>query len=204
MLEVNTISRIQGDFPSVWLVADFPKNFHVQCVAVSTKLIRKQKWSWLVILPCPALPSHNLIGWSYWSMAVAERNWKRTFTKIVSKFWKILRAIRFLWKCFWQNSWKTKFWEGLSEFSESLKISRSLRKTLWTNSVKIFLAKLSSSSRWISGILSFFRVINYLLTACAMPWNTTPSVFTHGPRKLSPYFKTLVQVFYGRTLATDL
>ena len=38
--------------------------------------------------------------------------------------------------------------------------------------------------------------------ARAVPWNTKPSLFTHGPRKLGPYFKTSGLVFHGTALAS--
>ena len=80
---------------------------------------------------------------------------------------------------------------------------KTLGKWFWTNFVKKIseiVGKFSVNVRYI-----FVFAINKLFTnriARAVQWNTKSSFFTHGPRKLSPYFKISDLVFHGAALAS--
>ena len=65
---------------------------------------------------------------------------------------------------------------------------------------KIFFEELLVNVRIFSFLPCYKLFINRI--ARALPWNTKPSFFTHGPRKLGPYFKTSGLVFHGMALAS--
>ena len=154
----------------------------------------------------PSLLSRNLIGWSSGRMAqscpmdsTAKQDWK---IKIVSKFSESYETQ--------ENAFdKTRERLFFGEFSVSFRTilgkfenqQRSLGKWFWTNFAK---NNFSENCRWVISRFSFLACNKLFINriAHAVRWNTKPSFFTHGPRKLGPYFKTSVLVFHGTALAS--
>ena len=160
----------------------------------------------------PALLSRNAIGWSSGRIApscpmdsAAKQNWKRMFNKIVSNFRETSESYKTWEKAF--NKTRERLFFG--EFSASFRTvfgkfenqQKTLGKWFWTNFVKIFF---SENCRLMFRIFSFlpYNTLSINRTARAVPWNTKSSSFTHGPRKLGPYFKTSGLVFHGTALAS--
>ena len=148
-----------------------------------------------------ALLSRNLIGWSSGRIepsccinSAAKRNWQRTLTKILRKLRKVIKLGE---KAFH----KTRERLFLGKFSVSFRSifgkfenqQKTLGKWFWTSFVEqYFFRQLSANFRWMFGIFSFFLCNKLFINRIprAVPWNTKPSFFTHGHRKLGPYFKT--------------
>ena len=115
------------------------------------------------------------------------------FNKIVSNSRKTSEIYRTQEKVF--NKTRERFFSENSRwvFGKFENQQKTLGKSFWTNFVKkYFLGELSANCRsmfWIFSFLSSNKLfINRI--ARAVPWNTKPSYFTHGPHKLGPYFKT--------------
>ena len=153
----------------------------------------------------PALLSRSLIGWSSryparWIQLPNEID-NACLTKLSQILEKLQKVIK-LGKVFLKNLWAIFFPIILGEFSENSRINRKP----WENdfgliSWKIFFRRIVGQC---SEYFRFWHIINYLLSGLlgAGPWNTKPSFFTHGPRKLGPYFRASGLAFHGTALAS--
>ena len=156
----------------------------------------------------PALLSRNVIGWSLGRIApscsmdsAAKQNWKRMFNKIniVSNSRKTSESYKTRENAF--NKTREQLFFG--EFSESF-------QTIWesTENLGKMILDLLRENIFSMNCRLMFRIFSFLpcnklfinRIARAVPWNTKPSFFTHGPRKLGPYFKTSGLVFHGTAL----
>ena len=149
----------------------------------------------------PALLSRNLIGW----LSAAKQNWNRMFNKIVSNSRKNSESYKTRENTFNKTRERLFFGEFSVSFPTIFRKFENLQKTLgnwfWTNFMKnIFWENCQQIVGQFSFLLCNKIFINRITRA--VPWNTKPSLFTHGLRMLGPYFKTSGLVFHNTALAS--